>query len=49
MLGLRQKLSARILELENDTIFTKYTDKVGEIVTGEVYQVWKKEILVLDD
>ena len=49
MLALRQNLSARILELEKDHIFTKYKEKVGQIVTGEVYQVWKKEILVLDD
>ena len=49
VLALRQNLSARILELEKDHIFTKYKEKVGQIVTGEVYQVWKKEILVLDD
>ena len=44
VLALRQNLSARILELEKDHIFTKYKEKVGQIVTGEVYQVWKKEI-----
>ena len=49
VLALRQNLSARILELEKDHIFTKYKEKVGQIVTGEIYQVWKKEILVLDD
>ena len=49
ILNLRQNLASRILELEKDYIFSKYKDKIGEIVTGEVYQVWKKEILVLDD
>jgi N utilization substance protein A len=49
VLALRQNLSARILELEKDYLFTKYKEKIGQIVTGEVYQVWKKEILVLDD
>ena len=46
---MRQNLSARILELEKDNIYTKYKDKVGQIILGEVYQVWKKEMLVLDD
>jgi N utilization substance protein A len=49
VLSLRQNLSARILELEKDHVYTKYKEKVGQIVIGEVYQVWKKEILVLDD
>ncbi|GAB7089272.1 transcription termination factor NusA [Marinifilum fragile] len=49
ILTLRQNLSARILELEKDNIFNNYKDKIGEIVTGEVYQIWKKEILILDD
>lgn len=49
ILNLRQNLASKILELEKDNIFSKYKDKIGEIVTGEVYQVWKKEILVLDD
>ena len=49
ILNLRQNLASRILELEKDYIFNKYKDKIGEIVTGEVYQVWKKEILVLDN
>lgn len=49
ILNLRQNLASRILELEKDGIYTKYKDKIGEIVTGEVYQIWKKEILVLDD
>ena len=49
ILSLRQNLSARILELEKNSIYAKYKDRIGEIVTGEVYQVWKREILVLDD
>ena len=49
ILSLRQNLTSRILELEKGNVFQKYKDRVGEIVTGEVYQVWKKEILVLDD
>jgi N utilization substance protein A len=49
ILALRQNLTARILELEKNNIYNKYKDRIGEIVTGEVYQVWKKEILVLDD
>ena len=49
ILSLRQNLVSRILELEKDHIYTKYKERIGEIITGEVYQVWKKEILVLDD
>jgi N utilization substance protein A len=49
ILSIRQNLAAKILELEKDNIYKKYKEKIGEIVTGEVYQVWKKEILVLDD
>lgn len=49
ILNLRQNLASRIQELEKDSIYTKYKDKIGEIVVAEVYQVWKKEILVLDD
>lgn len=49
ILSLRQNLTARILELEKNNIYTKYKDRIGDIITGEVYQVWKKEILVLDD
>ena len=48
-MSLRQNLVSRILELEKDHIYTKYKERIGEIITGEVYQVWKKEILVLDD
>lgn len=49
ILNLRQNLASRIMELEKDHIFSKYKNKIGEIVAGEVYQVWKKEILILDD
>jgi N utilization substance protein A len=49
ILAARQTLVSKILELEKDEIFKKYKDRVGEIVTGEVYQVWKKETLVIDD
>ncbi len=49
ILNLRQTLSSRILELEKDSIYNKYIEKVGTIVSGEVYQIWKKEILLLDD
>ncbi|WP_167614318.1 transcription termination factor NusA [Maribellus sediminis] len=49
ILNLRQNLASKILELEKDHIYGKYKNKIGDIVTGEVYQVWKKEILILDD
>lgn len=49
ILAARQTLVSKVLELEKDEIYRKYKDRVGEIVTGEVYQVWKKETLVLDD
>jgi len=49
ILALRQNLTARILDLEKSNLFQKYRDRIGEIVTGEVYQVWKREILVLDE
>jgi N utilization substance protein A len=49
VLSLRQNLISRRLELEKDHIYKKYKERVGEIITGEVYQVWKKEILVMDD
>ena len=49
ILSIRQNLVAKIMEYEKDSIYRKYMEKVGEIITGEVYQVWKKEILVLDD
>ncbi len=49
ILSLRQNLTSRILELEKNNLYAKYRDRIGDIITGEVYQVWKKEILVLDD
>ncbi|TAJ14829.1 transcription termination/antitermination protein NusA [Marinilabiliaceae bacterium JC017] len=49
ILSLRQNLSARIMELEKDNIYHKYKERIGEIITGEVYQIWKREILILDD
>lgn len=49
ILAARQTLVSKVLELEKDEIFKKYKDRIGEIVTGEVYQTWKKETLVLDD
>ncbi|MBK6729929.1 MAG: transcription termination/antitermination protein NusA [Bacteroidetes bacterium] len=49
ILAIRQALTQKINELEKDEIFKKYNDRIGDIVTGEVYQVWKKEVLLLDD
>ena len=49
ILTLRQTLASRILELEHDTLYNLYKDRVGEIVVAEVYQVWKRELLLLDD
>lgn len=49
ILAIRQNLVSKVMEYEKDSIYRKYKEKVGEIITGEVYQVWKKEILVLDD
>lgn len=49
ILSLRQHLTSKILELERNLIFNKYKKRIGQIVSGEVYQVWKREILVLDD
>lgn len=49
ILAIRQNLVAKVQEYEKDNIFRKYKDKIGEIISGEVYQVWKNEILVLDD
>ncbi|GAB4251327.1 MAG: transcription termination factor NusA [Vicingaceae bacterium] len=49
VLALRQNLISKVLELEKDHIYKQYKDRVGEIITGEVYQVWKREILILDD
>jgi N utilization substance protein A len=49
VLAARQNLMARVQELEKEGIFQKYKNRVGEIMTGEVYQVWKKEMLIMDD
>ncbi|MBM3435660.1 MAG: transcription termination/antitermination protein NusA [Bacteroidetes bacterium] len=49
ILSIRQNLVSKIQEYEKDNVYRKYKERIGEIVTGEVYQVWKKEILVLDD
>ena len=49
VLSLRQNLASRILDLEKAALYEKYSEKVGEIIAGEVYQVWKKEVLVRDD
>ncbi|MFN7691717.1 MAG: transcription termination factor NusA, partial [Bacteroidota bacterium] len=49
VLALRQNLASRIMELEKEGIFKKYKERIGEIITGEVYQIWKREILILDD
>ena len=49
ILNLRQTLASKILELEKDNLYNKYIEKVGQIVSGEVYQIWKKELLLLDD
>lgn len=49
ILTIRQNLIAKVQEYEKDNVYQKYKDRIGEIVTGEVYQVWKKEILVIDD
>ncbi|HTN68530.1 MAG TPA: transcription termination factor NusA [Dysgonamonadaceae bacterium] len=49
ILNLRQTLASKILELEKDNLYNRYIEKVGQIVSGEVYQIWKKELLLLDD
>ena len=49
ILNLRQTLSSKILELQKDNLYAKYRDLIGSIVTADVYQVWKKEVLLLDD
>ena len=49
ILNLRQTLASKILELQKDSLYAKYKDKIGHIIGAEVYQVWKKEILLLDD
>ena len=49
ILNLRQTLASKILELEHDTLYNKYKDRVGQIVSSEVYQMWKREVLLIDD
>lgn len=49
ILTLRQTMASKILDLEHDNLYNKYVDKIGTIVSGEVYQVWKREMLLLDD
>lgn len=49
ILNLRQTLASKILELEKDSLYNKYIEQVGRVVSAEVYQIWKKEILMLDD
>ena len=49
ILNLRQTLASKILELEHDSLYQKYKDKVGQVVSGEVYQMWKREVLLIDD
>jgi N utilization substance protein A len=49
ILAMRQNLQSRIMDLEKDHLYQKYRERVGDIISGEVYQVWKKEMLVLDD
>jgi N utilization substance protein A len=49
ILNLRQTLASKILELEHDSLYQKYKDRVGQVVSGEVYQIWKREVLLMDD
>ena len=49
ILNLRQTLASKVLELEHDALYNKYKDRVGQIISGEVYQVWKREVLLIDD
>ena len=49
ILNLRQTLASKILELEHDSLYNKYKDRVGQVVSGEVYQMWKREVLLIDD
>ena len=49
ILTLRQTLASKILELEHDSLYNKYKDKVGQVISAEVYQVWKREVLLVDD
>lgn len=49
ILNLRQTLASKVLELEHDSLYNKYKDRVGQVVSCEVYQVWKREVLLVDD
>jgi len=49
ILNLRQTLASKVLELEHDSLYNKYKDRIGQVVSGEVYQAWKREVLLLDD
>ena len=49
ILNLRQTLASKILELEHDSLYNKYKDRTGQIISGEVYQIWKREVLIVDD
>ncbi|MGG6545216.1 UNVERIFIED_CONTAM: transcription termination factor NusA [Prevotella sp. 15_C9] len=49
ILNLRQTLASKVLELEHDSIYNKYKDRVGQIISGEVYQTWKREVLLVDE
>lgn len=49
ILSLRQNLAAKIMDIEKGSLYSRYKDRIGEIITGEVYQIWKREILILDD
>ncbi|MFA6677189.1 MAG: transcription termination factor NusA [Bacteroidales bacterium] len=49
ILNLRQNLSSRIMDIDKANIYNKYRDRIGEIIVGEIYQVWKKEILIMDE
>ena len=49
ILTLRQTLASKILELEHDSLYNKYKDRVGQVIAAEVYQIWKREVLVVDD
>ena len=49
ILNLRQTLASKILELDHDALYQKYKDRVGTIISGEVYQMWKREVLLMDD
>lgn len=49
ILNLRQTLASKILELEHDSLYNKYKDRVGQVIAAEVYQLWKREVLVVDD